>query len=254
MDNWFEVKDLHVEVDGKEILKGVNLEAKQGQVHAIMGPNGSGKSTLAFALLGHPKYTITKGEVIFKGKNVLEMKPEERAKQGMFLSFQYPFEISGLKFSKFLYEAYKARFPEEKINILEFQKMLNEKIKELEMKEDFAKRELNVGFSGGEKKRAEIFQMLVLKPELAILDETDSGLDIDSLKIVSNAVNKTKKENKKFSAIVITHYNRILKYLKPDFVHVIIDGKIVESGGKGLAEKIETEGYAKLYNLMEARE
>ena len=250
--NYFEIRDLHVEVGGKEILKGVNLNVKQGEVHAIMGPNGSGKSTLAFVLLGHPKYAVGKGEVLFKGKNVLELKPEERAKLGMFLSFQYPFEISGLKFSKFLFEAYKARFPEEKMSVLQFQKLLNGKISELQMNQEIAKRELNVGFSGGEKKRSEILQLMVLKPELAILDETDSGLDIDSLKAVSNAVNRMR--NTEFSAIVITHYNRILKYLQPDVVHVIVDGKIMESGNKELADKIEANGYEKLYNVVEVRE
>jgi Fe-S cluster assembly ATP-binding protein len=249
--DYFEVRDLHVAIEGKEILRGASLSVKQGEVHAIMGPNGSGKSTLAFVMLGHPKYAVTKGEVVLRGKNVLEMKPEERAKAGMFLSFQYPFEISGLKFSKFLFEAYKARFPQEKTNVIQFQKLLNEKISQLQMNEEFAKRELNVGFSGGEKKRSEILQMLVLKPELAILDETDSGLDIDSLKLVSSAVNHMRSPN--FSAIVITHYNRILKHLQPDIVHVMVDGRIVESGSRELAEKIEEKGYAKLYNVAEAK-
>lgn len=252
--SFLEIKNLHVSVEGKEILKGINLEINRGEIHAIMGPNGSGKSTLAFALMGHPKYEVTKGEILFRGKNVLEMKPEQRAKTGLFLSFQYPFEISGLKFSRFLFEAYKARFPEQKTSIMEFQKMLGEKIRELQMDNEFGKRELNVGFSGGEKKRAEILQMLMLKPELAILDETDSGLDIDSLKTVSQTINRIKQEDKKFSAIVITHYNRILKHLQPDFVHTMVNGKIVESGKKELAEKIEEKGYGKMYNIAEVKE
>ena len=248
MSEWFSVKDLHVSVEGKEILKGVSLTINQGEIHTIMGPNGSGKSTLSFVIMGHPKYTVTRGTISFQGKNVLEMKSEERSQLGLFPSFQYPFEISGLKFSKFLFEAYKVRFPE-KPNILAFNKELQAKIAELEMKPEFAQRELNVGYSGGEKKRSEILQLLMLQPALAILDETDSGLDVDSLKIVSEAINKMKSPT--FSALVITHYNRILKYLQPDHVHIMVDGKIVESGGKELAEKIEAGGYAAQYATVE---
>lgn len=237
-----EIKDLHAQVEGKKILNGVDLEVKMGEVHAIMGPNGSGKSTLASVLMGHPKYEITQGSILFGGKELNDMPADERARLGLFLSFQYPFEIQGLGFSKFLYQAYKATHPNEKISILEFNKKVQEKISELEMKSDFAKRELNVGFSGGEKKRAEILQLLLLKPKLAILDETDSGLDIDSLKIVSKAVEQLRSPE--FSSIVITHYKRILNYLKPDFVHVLVDGKIVESGSFELAGHLEEKGYS----------
>lgn len=235
------IKDLHASIKNKPILKGLTLTIQPGEVHAIMGPNGSGKSTLSNVIMGHPHYEVTSGSVTFDGQNVLAMEPDARAKLGLFLSFQYPFEIPGLSFSKFLYQSYKQVHPEEKIGILDFQKIIKSKVNELAMKEDFTKRELNVGFSGGEKKRAEILQMMVLKPRMAILDETDSGLDIDSLKLVSESVNKMKSPT--FSALVITHYKRILNYLEPDFVHVLVDGKIIESGDKTLADQLEEKGY-----------
>lgn len=241
MNGILEIKDLHATIKGKPILKGLNLTIRPGEVHAIMGPNGSGKSTLSYVIMGHPHYEVTGGSVTFDGKDVLSMEPDARAKLGLFLSFQYPFEIPGLSFSKFLYQSYKQVHPEPKVSILDFQKIIKSKVNELSMKEDFTKRDLNVGFSGGEKKRAEILQMMVLKPTMAILDETDSGLDIDSLKLVSEAVNKMKSPT--FSALVITHYKRILNYLQPDFVHVLVDGKIIESGDKTLADQLEEKGY-----------
>ncbi|MBI2597867.1 MAG: Fe-S cluster assembly ATPase SufC [Candidatus Diapherotrites archaeon] len=237
-----EITGLHASVDGKEILHGVDLTVNRGEVHAIMGPNGSGKSTLSAVIMGHPNFEVTSGSIRAFGKNVLELEPNERAKLGLFLSFQYPFEIEGLGFSKFLHTAYKNLHPNEQITVLDFQKIVKEKLKELELSEEFLKRQLNVGFSGGEKKRAEIAQLLVLKPKFAILDETDSGLDIDSLRLVANTVNKLR--GPAFSALVITHYKRILNYLKPDFIHVMIDGKIVESGTAELAEKLEENGYS----------
>ncbi len=237
-----EIKNLHASVDGKEILHGVDLSINRGEVHAIMGPNGSGKSTLSSVIMGHPKFVVTNGSITAFGKNVLELEPNERAKLGLFLSFQYPFEIEGLSFTKFLHTAYKNLHPREQKSFLDFQNIVKEKLKELELGEEFAKRQLNVGFSGGEKKRAEIVQLLVLKPKLAILDETDSGLDIDSLRLVAGTINKLRGND--FSALVITHYKRILNHLNPDFVHVFIDGKIVESGGKELADHLEEKGYS----------
>jgi len=244
-----EIRDLHVNVEGKEILKGVNLTVQKGEIHALMGPNGSGKSTLAQALLGHPKYEVTQGEILFKGKNILELGPDERARLGLFLAFQYPLEISGVPLSRFLLAALKARQGEDsKANgkknskaFAEFRKALKEKLSLLKMEEPFANRYLNEGFSGGEKKRAEILQMLVLKPEIAILDETDSGLDIDSVKIVAEAVNSMR--GPEFGCLAITHYQRILNYLKPDIVHVMVDGQIIRSGGEELARELEAKGY-----------
>ena len=241
MNGKLEIKDLHVSVEGKEILKGVNLSVSPGEIHAIMGPNGSGKSTLSNAIMGSPKYEVTKGEILYNEKNVLEMESDERAKLGLFMSFQYPFEIAGLPFSTFMLAAYRNHYPGKKISALELRNLMKEKMQVLGLEEDFIKRELNVGFSGGEKKRAEILQMLVLNPRMAILDETDSGLDIDSLQLVAKAVNTLR--NPEFGALVITHYKRILNYVKPDFVHVFVNGRIVMSGDSKLADELEAKGY-----------
>ena len=240
------IKNLHVGIDGHEILKGVDLIVKQGEVHAIMGPNGTGKSTLAYTLLGHPNYQVTEGEVIFKDKNVLELAPDERSRLGLFLAFQYPVAIPGVSVANFLRTAINARRravnPEDKgIPVPEFRKMLKEQMDRLKMNYEFAGRYLNDGFSGGEKKRAEILQMAALKPEIAILDETDSGLDIDALRIVSEGVNSLRGPD--VGVLLITHYQRMLNYIKPDFVHVMLGGKIVESGGADLALNLEEHGY-----------
>jgi Fe-S cluster assembly ATP-binding protein len=240
------IRDLHVNIAGREILKGVDLTVKQGEVHALMGPNGTGKSTLAYTLMGHPGYQVTKGEVIFKDKNVLELKPDERARLGIFLAFQYPVSIAGVSVANFLRTAINARRkaddPSDKgISVPEFRKMLKERMDLLKMDYAFAGRYLNEGFSGGEKKRAEILQMAVLKPEIAILDETDSGLDIDALRIVSEGVNTLR--GPEMGVIVITHYQRILTYIKPEFVHIMLDGRIVESGSSDLALNLEEHGY-----------
>lgn len=235
-----EIKDLTVEIEGKEILRGLNLEIEEGQIHALMGPNGSGKTTLSSVLMGHPNYKIKKGKIFFKGKNITELETDERAKLGLFLSFQYPKEISGVTIPNFLKTAYNSKHGE-KIKILEFQKLLKEKANILGMKEDFFKRYLNEGFSGGEKKKAEILQLLVLNPTLAILDETDSGLDIDALKVVSRGVNSFMKKDK--TVFIITHYKRILEHVKPDKVSILIDGKIAKTGGPELVDKLEEEGY-----------
>lgn len=240
------IHNLHVSIEGKEILKGFNLDISQGQVHAIMGPNGTGKSTLAYTLMGHPAYEVTGGEVCFKGQNILELEPDERSRLGLFLAFQYPVAIPGVTVANFLRTALNARRkannPEDKgIPILEFRKLLKEKMELLKMDAAFAGRYLNEGFSGGEKKRAEILQMAVLQPEICILDETDSGLDIDALRIVSEGVNALRSQN--LGVLVITHYQRILNYIKPDFVHIMMGGRIVESGGSDLALHLEEHGY-----------
>src|SRR5512140_3151020 len=240
------VKNLHVSIEGKEILKGVDLTIKQGEIHAIMGPNGTGKSTLAYTLMGHPSYTVTDGEIIFKGKNIIEDAPDERSRAGIFLAFQYPVSISGVTVANFLRTAINARRraanPEDKgIPIPEFRKMLKAKMELLKMDPAFAGRYLNEGFSGGEKKRAEILQMATLKPEIAVLDETDSGLDIDALRIVAEGVNAL--SGPELGVLVITHYQRLLNYIKPNFVHIMLDGKIVESGGADLALHLEEQGY-----------
>jgi Fe-S cluster assembly ATP-binding protein len=241
-----EIKNLHVNIEDKEILKGLDLTIEQGKVHAIMGPNGTGKSTLAYTLMGHPSYTVTEGEVIFKGQNVLELEPDERSRLGIFLAFQYPVSIPGVTVANFLRTAINSRRraenPEDKgMPIPEFRKLLKEKMAMLKMDQAFAGRYLNEGFSGGEKKRAEILQMATLKPEIAILDETDSGLDIDALRIVSEGVNTLM--NKDMGVLVITHYQRLLNYIKPDYVHVMLGGRIVESGGPDLALQLEERGY-----------
>lgn len=248
MTSTLSVKDLRVSVEGKEILKGITLEVKQGEIHAIMGPNGSGKSTLAYALAGHPKYEVEGGEVWMDGQNVLEMTPDERARAGLFLAFQYPTAIPGISMANFLRTAVNAvKAPQngdgqkKGVPIVEFRRMLNEKMALLKMDMSFARRYLNEGFSGGEKKRAEILQMALLEPKFSVMDETDSGLDIDALKIVADGVNSLAGPERGF--IVITHYQRILNYIKPDFVHVLVNGQIVESGGRELAEQLEAEGY-----------
>ncbi len=240
------VKNLHVNVEGREILKGVELVVKQGQIHALMGPNGTGKSTLAYALMGHPNYEVTAGEVWFKGQNILEMEADARSRLGVFLAFQYPIAIPGVSVANFLRTAINARRkaenPDDKgIPIPEFRKLLRERMDLLRMDHGFAGRYLNEGFSGGEKKRAEILQMATLRPEIAILDETDSGLDIDALRIVSEGVNALRGPD--LGVLVITHYQRILNYIKPDVVHIMLGGRIVESGGAELALHLEEHGY-----------
>jgi Fe-S cluster assembly ATP-binding protein len=241
-----EIKDLHVTIEGKEILKGLNLVISSGEVHAIMGPNGTGKSTLAYTLMGHPAYEVTRGRILFNGKNLLELSTEERSRRGLFLAFQYPVSIPGVTVASFLRMALNARRkaldPQDKgIPILEFRKLLTEKMNFLQMDPSFAGRYLNEGFSGGEKKRAEVLQMAILKPEIAVLDETDSGLDIDALKIVSDGVNALR--GTEMGVLVITHYQMILNYIKPQFVHIMIDGRIVESGSAELALHLEEQGY-----------
>jgi Fe-S cluster assembly ATP-binding protein len=250
-----EIKDLHVSIEGKEILKGVNLTAKQGEIHAIMGPNGTGKSTLAYTLMGHPSYTVTQGQVLFKGQNLLELAPDERSRLGVFLAFQYPVAISGVTLANFLRTALNARRramnKEDKgMPVPEFRKLLKQKMELLKMDPSFAGRYLNEGFSGGEKKRAEILQMATLKPEIAILDETDSGLDIDALRVVSDGVNALMGPD--MGVIVITHYQRLLNYIKPQFVHVMMGGRIVESGGPDLAMSLEEHGYDWIREKTEA--
>lgn len=240
------IRNLHVSIEGKEILKGVNLTVGQGEVHAIMGPNGTGKSTLAYALMGHPSYEVTEGEVLFKGQNLLELEPDERSRLGIFLAFQYPVSIPGVTVANFLRTAINARRRAENANdkgvpIPEFRKAMKDQMGLLKMDTAFAGRYLNEGFSGGEKKRAEILQMAMLRPEIAILDETDSGLDIDALRIVSEGVNVLRGPG--LGVLVITHYQRILNYIKPDFVHVMLGGRIVESGGADLALHLEEHGY-----------
>jgi len=240
------IRNLRVNIEDKEILKGVNLTLPKGEVHAIMGPNGTGKSTLAYTLMGHPAYEVTDGEVIFKGQNILELEPDERSRLGIFLAFQYPVAIPGVTVANFLRTAVNARRraqnPEDKgIPIPEFRKMLKAKMELLKVDPSFAGRYLNDGFSGGEKKRAEILQMAVLQPEIAILDETDSGLDIDALRIVAEGVNALRGEN--LGVLVITHYQRILNYIRPDVVHVMMDGRIVETGDADLALHLEEHGY-----------
>jgi len=240
-----EIKNLHASIQGKEILRGINLSVKAGEVHAIMGPNGSGKSTLAHVLAGRPGYDVTAGEVIFEGKDILDLPPEERARQGIFLAFQYPVEIPGVSNLYFLKAALNARRKHEglpELDAMDFLALSKEKMKLLEMDESLLSRSVNEGFSGGEKKRNEVFQMLVLQPKLAVLDETDSGLDIDALKVVANGVNSLRSPER--AIVAVTHYQRLLDYIIPDQVHVLADGRIVRSGGKELALELEERGYS----------
>ncbi|MDO8480265.1 MAG: Fe-S cluster assembly ATPase SufC [Nanoarchaeota archaeon] len=236
-----EIKNLHVSIEGKEIIKGLSLKLEKGKVNALMGPNGSGKSTLANTLMGHPSYTITSGKILFKGKDITEMPADERAKLGLFLSFQYPASVPGITISNLLRTALNAR-RKDKIPPLEFLKMLKEKMKLLKVDEKFLTRYVNEGFSGGEKKRAEILQLSVLNPDLAMLDETDSGLDIDALRVVAEGVNAFMNQDK--CILIITHYKRILEYIKPDRLFIMVDGKIAKEGGGELVDRLEDEGYS----------
>ncbi|KAB2332881.1 Fe-S cluster assembly ATPase SufC [Bacillus mesophilum] len=236
------IKDLHVEIEGKEILKGVNLEVKGGEIHAIMGPNGTGKSTLSSAIMGHPKYEVTSGSIVMDGEDVLEMEVDERAQAGLFLAMQYPSEISGVTNADFLRSAMNSRREEgNEISLMKFIRQMDSKMEFLEMDVDMAQRYLNEGFSGGEKKRNEILQLMMLEPKIAILDEIDSGLDIDALKVVSKGINEMRGEE--FGCLIITHYQRLLNYITPDHVHVMMQGRIVKSGGPELAQRLEAEGY-----------
>jgi Fe-S cluster assembly ATP-binding protein len=236
------IKNLHVEIDGKEIVRGLSLSVPRGEVHAIMGPNGSGKSTLAKVLAGHPDYHVVKGEVLMDGENILELEPDERARKGLFLAFQYPSEIPGVTIANFLRAAVQARLPEgEELEATEYYAKLYEKMEQLGMDRSFTSRSVNEGFSGGEKKRTEILQLAMLEPTYAILDETDSGLDIDALKIVARGVNSLR--GPKVGILLITHYQRLLNYIVPDHVHVMVAGRIVRSGGKELALELEERGY-----------
>jgi Fe-S cluster assembly ATP-binding protein len=240
MSDTFQIENLHAGIEGREILKGLNLTIRKGEVHAIMGPNGSGKSTLANAIMGNPKYNVTGGQVLLKGENILDMEPDERARKGLFLAFQYPCEVGGVKTANFLRMAVNARAGKE-VDVMEFYDKLEQKMKVLEMDEKYVRRYLNEGFSGGEKKKNEILQMMMLQPEFAILDETDSGLDIDALKIVSRGVNELRGSD--LGILIITHYERILRYIKPDHIHILVDGRIVKSGGADLAAHLEEHGY-----------
>ena len=246
-----EVKNLHASIEGNEILKGIDLKVNAGEIHAIMGPNGSGKSTLAQVLAGREEYEVTAGEVLYNGLNLLELSPEDRAREGVFLAFQYPVEIPGVSNTNLLKTALneiRKYRGEEELDTMDFLSLLKEKIKLVNLDDSFLKRGVNEGFSGGEKKRNEIFQLAVLNPKLAILDETDSGLDIDALRIVANGVNKLKTKDN--ATLVVTHYQRLLNYIVPDYVHVLHDGKIVKSGGKELALELEDKGYDWLKNAL----
>jgi Fe-S cluster assembly ATP-binding protein len=250
-----DIRNLHVSIEGREILKGVNLVVRQGEVHALMGPNGTGKSTLAYTLMGHPNYEVTEGEVWFKGQNILELAPDQRSHLGLFLAFQYPVAIPGVSVANFLRSAVNARrkahnHEDKGMPVPEFRRMLKETMDLLKVDHSFAGRYLNEGFSGGEKKRAEVLQMAALKPEIAVMDETDSGLDIDALRIVSEGVNTLRGPG--LGVLVITHYQRILNYIKPDFVHIMMGGRIVETGGPELALHLEEHGYDWIREKAEA--
>jgi Fe-S cluster assembly ATP-binding protein len=242
---FLKIDNLHAVVaeDGSEILRGVNLELRRGEIHAVMGPNGSGKSTLAKVLTGHPVYEVTEGAVTFKGMNLLELEVDERAREGLFLAFQYPVDIPGVSIANFLRTALQAKSPDEEIDIFDFQEDLLDRMRMLDMDPSFAERSVNDGFSGGEKKRNEILQLALLKPELAIMDETDSGLDIDALKVVSSGVNALHRERPEMGILLITHYQRLLEYIEPDHVHVMVNGRIVQSGGPEVARELEEKGY-----------
>jgi len=252
MPSTLEIKDLHVSIEGKQILKGVNLKVSQGEIHAIMGPNGSGKSTLANTLMGHPKYKVDSGDILIDGESIVGATPDVRAKKGLFLAFQYPLEISGVPLAQFLRSAYRAVKGEgksdakgvggEMISALAFKRKLEEKLKEVDMDPGFAKRYLNEGFSGGEKKRAEILQMAILEPKISVMDETDSGLDIDAVRKVAEVLSKMAGPD--MGVLLITHYQRILEYIKPQFVHVMVNGRIFRSGGPELAKLLEEKGYS----------
>ena len=240
-----EIKDLHVRIEDKEILKGVNLVINTNEIHAIMGPNGTGKSTLSAAIMGHPNYEVTQGEILLDGVNLLELEVDERARAGIFLAMQYPSEIPGITNAEFMRAAMNAgKEDDEKISVMDFITKLDEKMDLLDMSEEMAERYLNEGFSGGEKKRNEILQLLMLEPTFAILDEIDSGLDIDALKVVSKGVNEMRGEN--FGALIITHYQRLLNYITPDVVHIMMDGRVVKTGDADLARRLEAEGYVGL--------
>ncbi|HAR4935476.1 TPA: Fe-S cluster assembly ATPase SufC [Staphylococcus aureus] len=242
MASTLEIKDLHVSIEDKEIIKGVNLTINTDEIHAIMGPNGTGKSTLSSAIMGHPSYEVTKGEVLLDGVNILELEVDERAKAGLFLAMQYPSEITGVTNADFMRSAINAKREEgQEINLMQFIKKLDKNMDFLDIDKDMAQRYLNEGFSGGEKKRNEILQLMMLEPKFAILDEIDSGLDIDALKVVSKGINQMRGEN--FGALMITHYQRLLNYITPDKVHVMYAGKVVKSGGPELAKRLEEEGY-----------
>jgi Fe-S cluster assembly ATP-binding protein len=239
-----EIRNLHVEVEGKEILRGVDLDVSQGEIHALMGPNGSGKSTLANTIMGHPSYEITEGRILFRGKHATEMEPDERARLGLFMAFQYPSAIPGVSVVNFLRTAINAHRKargEDPINLKDFRKQLEQKMDLLKVDREFTRRYLNEGFSGGEKKRCEILQMAILEPVVAVMDETDSGLDIDALRTVAEAVNAMR--GPELGVLIITHYQRILNYIQPDFIHIMLDGRIVEEGGAELANELEQKGY-----------
>lgn len=240
MEHLLKINNLKVNIDEKNILKGLNLSINKGETHIIMGPNGSGKSTLAYTLMGHPNYDLIDGEINFDGEIINDLSADKRAKKGIFLSFQYPEEIPGVTVEDFLRTA-KSAVSDKPIGLMAFKKLLKEKMAELDMDEEYASRYLNLGFSGGEKKKNEILQMSILEPKLAILDETDSGLDVDAIKIVADGINKFKNEER--SILVITHYNKLLNYLKPDYIHILLDGKIVKTGGMEIAKEIDEKGY-----------